>query len=106
MAEKKQKGKVIELAGKTFDSQNGELSLGDMEELEHKGVDLMKMTEGQSLSVSKTRIVSQVCLNKANPDAKVDDAFMAAIPASQISDLGEFVGHFFTKSFPDKKGKS
>lgn len=96
---------VIEIAGIVFDSQKGELSLGDMEELEHKGVDLTKMSTGDSISVIKTRIVAQICLHKANPDAGVNDEFMAAIPASKIGELGGFVSDFFGKSFPGEKGR-
>lgn len=99
--EPKQTSKILEIHGHAFNPQDGELTLGDLEEFEHKGIDFTKIKPGDGLSISKTNLVAQICLLRANPEAPVDAQFMASIPAKKIKELGEFVTAFFTRNSPD-----
>lgn len=103
MATKKKESVVFEYGGQTFDSGNGELSLGDMEQLENNDVYLSKLDK--NIAMRELRPIATMCLSRASGH-DVGEDFVKSIPASKLRELTDFVTSFFGRNFPGQGKKA
>jgi len=88
---------VLKIGDREFDSAQGELTLGDMEELERAGINFMALAKGGQLPMAHIKVLARICLRKADPS--VDEHFIDDIPVTQLNQLAEYINDFFGRCF-------
>lgn len=89
---------IFEHDNKKFDSATGELTFGDMEQLECMGVDWSKFGKDKSVPISAIKSLALVCFRKSDP--AVTKEWVDSVPVRKINDIAGFVNDFFVRNFP------
>jgi len=90
--------------GREFDSEQGEMTFGDMEALEQQGINWSSFDKG-GVSLTAIRTMATLCFKKTG-SAEVSDEEIKALPIKRLKELGEFVNAFFTRNFPTENANS